>query len=161
MGMKPQDLLFADTSPFRAEATLDSPASPDAVFAVLADHRNWPKWFGKPLTKVEPTSSPESGVGSTRTATLLGFITVKEEFIGWEPGRLFSFTGVGGRPPGFSKLVERITIEPQGDGSRIVYRMAFDLPAPLRPTGKFLARKVSRSLEKGLRGLSAEAAGKA
>lgn len=159
--MKPQDISFADTSPLRAEATFDSPAPPEAVFAVLADHRNWPKWFGKPLTKVEPTSSGEFGVGSTRTATLLGFITVKEEFIGWDPPRLFSFTGVGGRPPGFTKLVERIIIEPLADGgSRITYRMAFDLPAPLRPTGKFLAKQVSRSLGKALPGLSAEAVAK-
>jgi carbon monoxide dehydrogenase subunit G len=155
--MKPQDLSFADTAPLRAEAIYDSPAPPAAVFAVLADHRNWPKWFGAVLTKVEPTSVPEHGVGATRTVWLLGLITVEERFLAWEEPHVFAFTGVGGRPPGFTKLVERVTIEPQGTGSKIVYRMAADLPAPLRPIGKLLMRGVRRSLRSGLEGLSREA----
>ncbi|MGQ0842572.1 MAG: SRPBCC family protein [Sporichthyaceae bacterium] len=158
--MSPQDLSFVETSPLRAEASFDSPASPEAVFAVLADHRNWPKWFGAVLTKVQPTSVPESGVGSTRTVWLLGLITVEERFLAWEEPHLFAFTGVGGRPPGFTKLVERVTIEPVGTGSRIVYRMAADLPAPLRPVGRLLMPGVSRSLRSGLKGLSREAVGR-
>jgi ribosome-associated toxin RatA of RatAB toxin-antitoxin module len=108
-----QTLAWAETAPVQNEGTARCSASPEAVWAVLTDQERWPEWFTT-LKKVTVTS-PTMGVGGTRTVSLPG-LSVDEELIAWEPGRLFAFTGVSCKPGMFRELVEQCVIEPSDDG---------------------------------------------
>ena len=111
--IEPQTLEWAPSAPVQNRARARSTASPDAVWSVLADQEAWPSWFPR-ITKVAVAPGPV-GVGAQRTVTLRG-LTVEERFIGWEPGRLFAFTGVAVRPNAFSALVEQCVLEPTPTG---------------------------------------------
>jgi len=108
-----QTLAWAETAPVQNEGTARCSASPEAVWAVLEDQERWPEWFT--TLKSVTVTSPTMGVGGTRTVSLPG-MTVDEEFIAWEPGRLFAFTGVASKPGMFKELVEQCVIEPLDDG---------------------------------------------
>ena len=65
-------------------------ASPEAVFAILADHERWPEWF--PVLKKEEVLGPRrEGVGTRRLATIPGG-KIEELIIAWDPGQRFAFT---------------------------------------------------------------------
>ncbi len=154
-----QDLTFVDRAPVRASATAIVEEVPERVWAVLADHRRWPEWFGSSLVSCRPTSVAEEGVGSTRTVALLGGATVAERFIAWEKPSLWAFTATEIHPRAFTALVERADLVAlPGGRTRITYTMAF-APAPaLRPVVGLLRVGIERSLAGALRGLAARAA---
>jgi hypothetical protein len=156
--LQPQELSFADTAPFRADASTLCPAPASAAFGVLKDHRRWPEWIGAGVTSVEPTSDPDYGVGSTRTVTFFHFAEVEERFVGWDEPTLFAFTGTSFRPKIFAKLVERFQIEPVDDlHCRITYRMGADFPPLLRPFAGIVIRFFARAAQPTLERVSQEA----
>ena len=118
-----QPLSFAETAPFIAEASAVVDGTADEVWAVLADHAGWARWFSA-IRTCEPTSELASGVGSTRTISLGGGATIDEEFIAWDELELWAFTATAG-PPLVTSLVERVDLSPVDDGTTTVtYRMA-------------------------------------
>lgn len=148
--MAEQDISYADTAPVIAEGTAVVDGTPAEVWAVLADHRTWPEWFPS-VKKVEPTSTKESGVGMTRRVTVAGGPTVDERFIAWDEEKLWSFTGVSGKPAAFKKLVERAIIEPVDDThTRITYRMAFEPAAVFKPLSGILKKQISKQITQGM-----------
>ncbi|MGB3055606.1 MAG: SRPBCC family protein [Acidimicrobiales bacterium] len=157
--MQERDLSFVDSAPVRIEAAVTVIATRAQVWAVLADHRGWPNWFGPSLTSCEPTSETEQGVGSTRRVTLRGGTTVDERFIAWDEPEVWSFTGTAMKPALFRELVERVVLAPIGDDrTRVTYTMALT-PAPaLRPFVPLLKAGVSRSLRGALEELGRTAA---
>lgn len=153
----PRDLDFADSAPVKAEASRVITARPTEVWAVLVDHRSWPRWFGPSLLSVEPTSTPEHGVGSTRRVRVRGGLTVTERFVAWDEPAVWAFTATDVKPRVFSALVERITLDRVDEVStRVTYRQAFSLPPLLRPVAPLLRRGLSRSLGPALDGLDRE-----
>jgi uncharacterized protein YndB with AHSA1/START domain len=157
--MNERDLSFADTAPIRIEAATTVAATRDQVWQVLVDHRGWPSWFGPSLVSCEPTSSPEHGVGSTRTVRLRGGATVDERFIAWDEPELWAFTGTSMRPAAFRELVERVVLAPIGDDrTRITYTMALTPSPALRPLAPLLKVGVGKSLQKALEALGRKAA---
>ncbi len=153
----PQDLAFADTAPVQMEGTAVVDGTPDEVWAVLVDHRSWPRWFGNGVTGCEPTSQPESGVGSTRSVALGRSARFDERFIAWDEPRLWAFTGTTMTPAAFTSLVERCTIEPLADGqTRVTYRMAIAPKGWLKPVVPLLRRKVTGALAGGMAALGRE-----
>ena len=66
---------WIDTAPIRIEGKAESSASPDAVFAVLADHERWPEWF--PSVREVIVLGPASGVGAIM-ATIAPRLTAGE-----------------------------------------------------------------------------------
>lgn len=111
--IEPKTLDWAPAAPVQNKGRAHSSASPDGVWAVLTDQEAWPAWFPR-IVKVTVGPGPV-GVGASRTVTLRG-LTVDEQFIAWEPGRLFAFTGVAARPHAFAALVEQCVLEPTADG---------------------------------------------
>jgi len=146
----PQGPEFADRAPVRIEREVVADVSPAAVWAVLVDHRGWPDWWGEPLIRCEPTSDPESGVGSTRRVVLKPNVVFDERFITWEPESTWAFTVVDG-PRGLRSVVERCTLHEEVPGrTRITYRMALTPSPVLRPLMPVLRRPVGRSLQTAL-----------
>jgi uncharacterized protein YndB with AHSA1/START domain len=111
--IEPRTLAWAPSAPVQNKGRARSSASPEAVFAVLADQAAWPTWF--PTIKKVTVDPGAIGVGSHRTVKLPG-LTVNEEFLAYDPGRLFAFTGIGVKPRAFSALVEQCVLEPTADG---------------------------------------------
>lgn len=148
----PQDLAFAESAPIIIESTEVVAGTRDEVWAVICDHERWPEWFGS-LTSVRSTSSPASGVGSTREVKLSGGFTFQEEFIAWDEPEVWAFTGIEGPAP-FQSLVERVTLVAlDPERTQVSYRMAIE---PRRGFGLLLKaaqRGVAKNLAQALRQL--------
>lgn len=150
-----QTLAWADTAPIRAQGSARSSASPEAVFAVLADHARWPEWF--PNVKKVDVMGPAEGVGARRRVHIPG-VAVEEEFIAWEPGKLFAFTATAVKPGVFRALVEHCRIEPTADGgSDITWTMAIGPSPLLAPLLKIARGQLSKNVGLGMVALARRA----
>lgn len=155
----PRTLDWIDAAPVSISAQAESRASPDAVFAVLADHERWTEWFPK-VRRVE-VLGPAAGVGARRRVTIPGS-TIDEEFIVWEPGVRWSFTGIAASPRVTRSLVEDCQLAPlPTGGTSITYAMHLDPPPLLRPLVKLSVRRIERNNNKALANLAARAAARA
>ncbi|MFZ6005960.1 MAG: SRPBCC family protein [Actinomycetota bacterium] len=154
--LQPRTIDWIEQAPLRIEANATSTASPSAVFAVLADHERWPEWF--PSLKSVTVLGPAEGVGARRRVAIPG-ATVDEEFIVWEPGERWSFTGIAARPRFTRSLVEdcRLTAV-DGGGTAISYTMYLDPPALLRPLMTLMARQMRANNAKAMANLATRAA---
>lgn len=150
-----QTMEWSATAPIRAVGTARSKASPDAVWAVLADHAAWPEWF--PNVKKVDVLGPAEGVGARRRVHIPG-ASVDEEFIAWEPGALFAFTATAVKPGVFRSLVEHCRIEPaDGGGCTVTWSMCIE-PAPLMaPLLKLAKGTLVKTVTKGMEQLAARA----
>jgi carbon monoxide dehydrogenase subunit G len=138
----------------RIQGTGRSTASPDEVFAILADHERWTEWF--PSVKQVTVLGPAAGVGARRRVAVPG-ATVDEEFIVWEPGARWSFTGIAARPRFTKSLVEDCRLEAVDGGTAISYTMYLDPPTLLRPLVQLMAKGIRKNLEKAMTNLAARA----
>lgn len=153
----PQDLEFAETAPVIAEAIEVIEATPAELWAVIVDYERWPKWFSG-VNGCRSTSTPATGVGSTREVTLAGGMTVAERFIGWEDQSLWAFTAIEA-PPVLSSLVERVTLLPvDASTTQVAYRMAFAPRRGLTPVMRLVRPLIERNLGASLRAMSGEVA---
>jgi hypothetical protein len=149
-------LAWMDDAPIRVSVDRVIRASPEAIFAVLADHESWPDWFGG-LVKAEVTG-PATGVGATRSVEARGLGRLDEEFISWEPGASFGFSVVAMSRPIFKTLNELVTIEPTAEGAIVTYAQAFEPKAWARPLIKLAARgPFPKALRGALDGLAERA----
>jgi carbon monoxide dehydrogenase subunit G len=120
---------FVDTAPARFVNTVVVDAPPAAVWATLEDAAAWPQW-AKAIKHVEWTSPPPFGVGTTRTVTMAGRMTVREEFIVWEPLRRMGFRFNDATMNGVSAFAELYTFDEVAEGrTRVTWVMA------MRPKG--------------------------
>lgn len=155
---RPETVAFTATAPVRATATREIDATPQEVFAVLADAEGWPRWFPG-LRGARWTSSGPHGVGSTRQVQL-GPLAVDEEFLVWEPGERFAFTFTGTNLPGTRagvELVELVALD-GGRRTRVAYTFSAEPVGVPRAVGAGLTPVVRSLLAGGLRGLAQEVA---
>jgi uncharacterized protein YndB with AHSA1/START domain len=147
---------WINRAPLRVEARAESAASPDKVFAVLADHERWPEWF--PSLRKVTVLGPAEGVGARRRVVIPG-MTVDEEFIVWEPGARWTFTGYEARPRFTRSLVEDCVLTPLPDGgTAISYTMYMD-PAGLAGfVVKLGVGRMRKNNTKAMQNLAARAA---
>ena len=154
--LTPRTIDWIDRAPIKIEARSESSAAPDAVFAVLADHERWPEWF--PSVKTVTVTGAAAGVGARRRVVVPG-LTVDEEFIVWEPGVRWTFTGLAAKPGMLRSLVEDCRLEPlPSGGTGISYTMYLDPPKALVPVLKLAARQIRRNNTKAMESLAARAA---
>ena len=151
----PRQIDWIDHAPVALAATTTTAAAPEAVFAVLADHERWPEWF--PNVKQVDVLGPSEGVGARRRVHVPRLV-VEEEFIVWDPGVRWAFTGTAAQPGFVRSIVEDCRLTPTtGGGTDISYTMY------LEPTGVFrlLTRVggglVRSSIRRALAGLTARA----
>ncbi len=144
---RPQDVGFYSTAPVHFSATRTLPATPDEVFAALADTPSWPQWFAA-LTKAEWTSDAPYGVGSTRRVHI-GPIKVDERFIVWEPGVRWGFTFTATTIPTVragAELVELAPVGADGQQTEATYHMHLDPLPGLGPVTRLLRGGIEQSL---------------
>ncbi|MEX2293574.1 MAG: SRPBCC family protein [Acidimicrobiales bacterium] len=153
--LTPRTIDWITSAPISIEARAESTASPDAVFAVLADHERWPEWF--PSVKRVTVLGEASGVGARRRVAVPG-ATVDEEFIVWEPGVRWTFTGIAARPGVLKALVEDCRLTPLASGgTAISYTMYLDPPKAMIPIVKLAARQIRRNNTRAMESLAARA----
>jgi carbon monoxide dehydrogenase subunit G len=152
----PRTIDWIELAPIAIVASAESAASPDEIFAVLADHERWPGWF--PGVKKVEVTGPASGVGARRRVSVPGAV-VDEEFIIWEPGVRWTFTGTAARPHVTKSLIEDCRLTPlESGGTRITYGMYLDPPTALRPLVKVMARQIRRNNTRAMANLAQRAA---
>jgi hypothetical protein len=151
-----QTIDWIKDAPLRVEAKADSTAAPDKVFAILADHERWPEWF--PSVKKVTVLGPAEGVGARRRVAIPGS-TVDEEFIVWEPGARWSFTGFDATPRFTRSLVEDCILTPLPDGgTAISYTMYLDPAGPMGFFMKLAKGRLVKNNTKAMQNLAERAA---
>jgi hypothetical protein len=108
--------------------TATSPASPSAVFALLADIRTWCEWGAWVSTELEaPAPDGSGGVGAIRCLTSRAFgrtIVSRERVEEVVPDRRLVYSLLSGLPlVGYQGVIE---LEPDGAGTKITWSSSFD-----------------------------------
>ncbi|MFJ6675999.1 SRPBCC family protein [Actinosynnema sp. NPDC091369] len=122
--LEPFDVDFYDAAPQRRSYVLDLPVSPERVWRGLAASN--PLWWCRLLSSVEYTSPRPFGVGTTRTASVLGVLRLREVFIRWEEGRRQSFAVDRANLPVFRRFGEDYLVERAAEGSRLTWTFAYE-----------------------------------
>jgi uncharacterized protein YndB with AHSA1/START domain len=123
----PVDVTFKETALDRVEASAIVRASPERVFAALADPSTWPAWFLDMKTTTW-TSAQRGGVGAVRLATLV-FGRFEERMIAWEPGARFMFSIDGSSLPLMRSAAEDWCLDEVVVDGRMATRVTWSLLA--------------------------------
>ena len=151
-----QPLEWIEHAPVRVAAHAESTASPDAVFAVLADHERWHEWM--PSVRKVVALGPREGVGARRRVVVRG-MQFDEEFVVWDPGTRWTFSVYDARPAFTRSLVEDCILTPLPNaGTAISYTMYLDPPPATRWLVRLAAPVMRANNTRGMRNLAARAA---
>ena len=131
------------------ERRFDAP--PQAVWDAYTDHAGWKEWAGFSSSFLEKQGSPDpNGTGAVRVFGS-GGVNAYEEVLEFEPPKRMTYTVQRGGLPMKNHLGE-VVFEPEGDGTRVVWRCRFDAKIP--GTGALIRAFVSRFFSKALDGLA-------
>ncbi|MEV8442968.1 SRPBCC family protein [Actinosynnema sp. NPDC051121] len=122
--LEPFEVDFFDAAPQRHSYVLDLPVSPGRVWRGLTASN--PLWWCRLLSSVEYTSPRPFGVGTTRTATVLGVLRLNEHFIRWEEGRRQSFLVDRANLPVYRRFGEDYLVERSEGGCRLTWTFAYE-----------------------------------
>jgi hypothetical protein len=140
---------FVDRAPVvvREELVLEG-VTPEAVWPALADATAWVEWFDA-MSEAGYTSSEPPGVGATRRVRV-SMLRATEEVLALEPWSQFAFLVTEVNMPALRAMVEDVTLEPVGDGTRVVYRQGVEMEPWARPLGPLVRRQLRRGLRRSL-----------
>ncbi|MGM1063246.1 SRPBCC family protein [Saccharothrix sp. Mg75] len=122
--LEPVDAEFFGTAPERHVFVLDLPVSPERVWRGLTATNAL--WWCRLLSSVEYTSPRPFGVGTTRRASVLGALRLRERFFRWEEGRRQSFAVDSANLPVFRRFGEDYLVEPAPGGCRFTWTFAYE-----------------------------------
>jgi uncharacterized protein YndB with AHSA1/START domain len=104
-------------------------APPQAVWDVYTDHAGWKEWAGMPDSQVTRAGAPDpNGTGCIRELGA-GSRGTQEEVVDFEPPKRMTYRVIGGIMPMRDHLGE-VLFEPDGEGTRIVWRCHFESTVP-------------------------------
>jgi len=95
----------------RAVAEREMAVSAEQLFATLVDEHSWTE-VSVAIRKVTWTSPQPFAVGTTRSVTFAGGITIEEKFWAWEPNRSMGFAVTATSTRWLRGLVELYEITP-------------------------------------------------
>jgi len=145
-----QPAEWIHSAPFQASATREIDATPDEVFAALADHERWPEWFTS-VIGVERFGDLHDGVGSNRRVFINTRVAIEEEFNVWDPGERWGFVVLSATVPGLRSLIELVTIDDLGNGhSSVTYKMGVEGKFPLSLILKVATAPMEKNLGNAL-----------
>lgn len=148
---RPEGVGFVTDAPVRAVARRQIPASPDEVFAGLADAEGWPSWFPG-MRRCGWLTAPPHRIGSKRRV-VVGPLRVDERFVVFDRPHRFGFTFAATNLPVARAGVELVELEAVPEGTHVTYTMALQPPRGLAGAVGLAAGVISRVLAGGLRGL--------
>lgn len=114
---------WIDTAPITVSESIEIAASPEEVWAHIADHESWPEWFG-PIERVEPLGAP-TGVGGGRRI-FVAKRPIDETFTAWDENEHFAFAVIASKLPVLHALAESVRLEPTATGTRVTYRQGLE-----------------------------------
>lgn len=127
-------------------------APPEIVFEVLTDHRRYAEITPLRKSELEREGEPApNGVGAIRVLRAVG-PPLREEVIGYEPSRRFSYTLLSGIP--VRDHVGTVELTPEGSGTQIVYTVRTMPTLPL--VGAAVVAAVRLGVKQLLNGVAAE-----
>jgi uncharacterized protein YndB with AHSA1/START domain len=115
-------------------------ASPDAVWAVLADFPNIAAWNGGVKTSYA-TSATIEGVGARRHCDLAPIGTLEETVREWEPARRMVVSIDEARRLPLRSATATFVIEPNRAGAEVSIEYSYD---PQGPVGRMMDRQLSK-----------------
>ena len=126
------------------------PATPEAIWQVLANHEGWVEWTDVTWVKlVRPGAPQPNGLGAVRAAGSFG-LSAHEEIVAFEPAKRFGYRVVRGGFPTKNYSAE-IELEPDGTGTRAVWRGRLESRIP--GLGWLVRKQVRLFFTRSLRGL--------
>ena len=131
-----------------------SPASPETVYALLADGSTWPTWSG--IGSFELCAPGDTGGESINAVRVFhtGRTTSVEQLVALVPGRRLSYVLLEGLP--LRDYRADVDLTPKDGGTEIRWHSTF---AAKRPgTGWLYQRVLARFIRSGVRGLADHAA---
>ena len=133
------------------EVTRRFSAPPQAVWDVYNDHARWNEWAGFKESRLDVKGSPDpNGTGAVRCFGSNG-MRAYEEVLDFDPPRRMTYQVVRGGPPIRNHRGE-VSFEPDGDGTRVVWRCRFDSRVP--GLGWLLQAGITRVFRNALEGLA-------
>ena len=139
--LEPFDLDFFDEAPVRHVIDVRLPVTAQRAWAEFT-RQNTLDWC-RAIKKIEFTSSPPYGPGTTRKAVLgPGFVTLAEHFFDWteDPENTKfhnAFRVESINVPGLRRFGEYTEITPAAVGSRLVWTFALELGPSSRALNAF------------------------
>ena len=98
-------------------------APPERVFDIVADHEGMVRWSGaREVVLRHPGYPAPNGVGATRVVRMRG-LAIEEEIVSYDPPKRIEYRLVAGLP--VRDYVGEVSIEPDGAGSRLTWRVRF------------------------------------
>jgi ribosome-associated toxin RatA of RatAB toxin-antitoxin module len=129
------DVDYIDQAPLQFINSVELQATPEAVFASLADTEAWLKWFPDMTAAVW---EGEPGAGTDRVVKV-GPMQIREHFIIWNAPYQMAFYVSETTLPFAKRMVENYTIEETENGSRFTYAVGMQFRFPLSMV-KFAAK---------------------
>jgi uncharacterized protein YndB with AHSA1/START domain len=149
--MTPAQADFVDSAPLRIDTVLSLRQAPDEVWDVLVDTEHLPEWF-RSCSAARVTSEAPHGVGSTRWVNVDMF-KVNHRIIVSEKPKQWGFTTLDANLPVADTVVELVTLDPDGNGTKLTYSFAIALKPWLRPLTSVFRWRFTQLFESSLAGL--------
>jgi hypothetical protein len=135
------------------DVTSTTPASTDAVFALLADGNTWPNWAPIDSFELERAGDPPpEGVGAIRVFKR-GRVTGRDEIVELVPGRRLGYVSISGLA--INDYRASVDLDATSDGTTIRWTASFRPKIP--GTGTILQRGIGRFLQQCADGLARKA----
>ena len=129
--LKAVDESFFDLAPQRFSHTWEINQPADSVWTQLIGDK--PMHWCRGLN-IRWNSPAPFGVGTTRTAQVLGLVKMQEQYFLWEEGHRKAFFGASMNLPLFNALAEDYVVEPRGDSAcAYTWRIAIEPSAAGKP----------------------------
>jgi carbon monoxide dehydrogenase subunit G len=121
--MKPVGLEFLDEAPKRYVCEARVAASPSAVWQAICDASGWSEWF--PGVEAAGYADDAPGIGSLRWSLVAG-VRYEETMLVWDKPSRWGYRIDRATGPIARAHLEITELEPDGDGTRVCWRVATD-----------------------------------
>jgi hypothetical protein len=120
------------TARARSIAEYEYPIPAESLFAMFEEATTWREFFPV-IRKIEWTSPPPFGVGTTRTVNVIGGARLDEVFWAWKPGTQMGFEITAASNRALQGLVELYDFSPLDDGRcQLRWEMGIELSGRMR-----------------------------
>ncbi len=139
------DAAFANGAPRRIEVEHRIAATTAEVWKVIVDNSTWTSWFDG-MSSCEPTSDPDSGVGSSRRVKV-GPMQLEEQFITWDEESCWAFTVSKTSIPFAKRMLEQIELASVGTAEQPATKIHYVGAIEPHPLTKLIFPVIARQLK--------------